>query len=121
MKRIIILFSLACTIGFALVSCDKEVERIAAETNVGADKARLKINYVSAYNSNNPGIQVKLNNTRVSNVLPFRTPFPGGGFNTGGGSTNDYLEVTPGQTELKISVPNAGKETDSVTLLTSSL
>jgi hypothetical protein len=121
MKRIFIMFSLACTMALALMSCEKEVKRVAAETNVGSDKARLKVNYVSAYNSNNPGIQVKLNSTRVSNVLAFRTPFPGGGFNTGGGSTNDYLEVTPGQTELKISVPNVGKETDSVTLFTSGL
>ena len=121
MKKIIITFSLACSLGLALISCEKEVVRVAAETNIGSDKAKLKVNYVSAYASNNPSVQVKLNSTRVSNLLPFRTPFPGGGFNTGGGSTNDYLVVTPGQTALKISVPNVGKETDSVELFASSL
>jgi hypothetical protein len=121
MKRILIMFSLACTIGLAFTSCKKEVVRVAAETNVESDKAKLKVNYVSAYNSNNPGIQVKLNNSRVSNVVTFRTPYPGGGFNTGGGSTNDYLVVTPGQTTLKISVPNFGKETDSVELFSTAL
>ena len=121
MKRIFIMFSLACSLGLALVSCEKEVVRVAAENNIGSDKAKLKVNYVSAYASTNPGVQVKLNNTRVSNLLTFRTPFPGGGLNTGGGSTNDYLVVEPGQTTLKISVPNAGKETDSIELFSSNL
>ena len=109
MKKIFIIFSMACTLGLALASCEKEVERVAVDTNVGSDKARLKINYVSAYNSNNPGVQIKLDDTRVSNIVTFRTPFPGGGFNTGGGRTIDYLVVEHGQTSLMISVPNAGK------------
>jgi hypothetical protein len=115
MKRVLLIFSLACLVSTGFVSCEKEVNRKAAETNVSGDKALLKINYVSQYTTN-PSVQLKLNDVRVSNLLTARTPFPGGGYNTGGGSTNDYLAVTPGQLSLKVGIPNYLKETDSVLL-----
>ena len=120
MKKIFIMFSVAGTLGLALMSCEKEYERIAVETNVGSDKALLKVNFVSQY-TGNPSVQIKLNDVRISNLITARTPFPGGGFNTGGGSTNDYLAVNPGQSTLKISIPNKGTETDSVVLFNTSI
>ncbi len=77
--------------------------------------AYLKINYLSAYRSN-PSVQLKVNDTRVSNLITFRTPFPGGGFNTGGGSTADYLAVKTGDNTVSITIPQKNTNIDSVVI-----
>ncbi len=120
MKKLLKLFSFACLSGLILASCEKETELNAPAEMVGADKALLKINYVSAY-AKNPSVHLKLNDVRVSNVITSRTPFPGGGYNTGGGSANDYLAVNPGNINVKVAIPNAGKNTDSVELFSTAV
>jgi len=79
-----------------------------------SSKALIKINYnVSFYN--NPGVQVRLNGVRVSGSnIQTRFPWPGGGFNTLGGSTGDYLPIAPGKVDIAISVPKRGTSIDSL-------
>jgi hypothetical protein len=119
MKKIIsisvLLFSIAVITG-----CDKETGVIAETQPVTSDQALLKINYVSNYAAN-PGVQLKLNGIRVSDLITARTPFPGGGYNTGGGSTNDYLAVTPGNVALTVAIPKRLTATDSIVLFNTSV
>lgn len=97
--------------------CKKQiVDPIASFRTPDVDAARLKINFTSIYRSN-PSVQIKLNNERVSNLITARTPFPGGGFNTGGDNRPDYLALKPGETAVSIGLPNAGTSQDSVKLL----
>lgn len=119
MKKLIIFFGTLLSLG-VLSGCDKEIPVVAVAENVTSGQTFLKINYVSAYASN-PNVQLKLNNTRVSNVITARTPFPGGGFNTGGGSSNDYLALNPGNIPLSITVPNRNALSDSIVLFNSGL
>lgn len=102
------------------VSCTKTNEYTATRTYVTAEEALLKINYLSAYVAN-PGVQLSINNTRVSGVITGRTPFPGGGYNTNGDSRPDYLSITPGANTLSIAIPKKGTNTDSVVLFSTSL
>lgn len=97
-----------------LLGCEKNIINYG-ETESVDGKALLKINNVSMYAAN-PNVQLSINNTRVSNLIQARTPFPGGGFNTFGGSAPDYLTVNPGNLEIKVSIPKALTNTDSVVL-----
>jgi len=56
----------------------------------------------------------------TSTTSPNITPFPGGGLNTGGGSTADYLRIASGQSTVSIAVPKKGTTEDSLQLATSS-
>jgi len=115
MKKIITLGTFVFTIGIMLTACKKEVELVAIPEELQSTQGLLKINYVSGYAAN-PAVQFKINNLRVSNLITSRTPFPGGGYNTGGGNTNDYLVVNPGSSELTVSIPNKDTNSDSVLL-----
>jgi hypothetical protein len=119
MKKTIINTLLISIIAIA-GSCTKKTEYLAERTFIQADNALLKINYLSAYAAN-PGVQLSINNTRVSGVITGRTPFPGGGFNTNGQSFPDYLALTPGVNTLSIAIPKKGTNVDSVVLFTTSL
>jgi hypothetical protein len=119
MKKIFLFSILASSIAM-ITGCDKETEITAPSENVNSSQAQLKINFVSAYTAN-PSVQLKLNDTRVSNLITARTPFPGGGYNTGGGSTGDYLAVNPGTVGLTIAIPNKNTSNDSVVLFKSNL
>lgn len=119
MKKILSISTLLFSMAF-LTGCDKETGILAETQSVAPGQALLKINYVSNYAAN-PGVQLKLNGTRVSNLITARTPFPGGGYNTGGGSTNDYLAVSPGNVALTVAIPNTLTATDSVVLFNTSL
>ena len=94
MKRLnlYLLFIITAT-GF--FSCDKNEIKNAGAFNEAVDQAQVKVNIFSHYRSN-PSLQIKVNDQRVSNALTAATPFPGGGLNTGGGSTADYLAIAPG-------------------------
>lgn len=105
--------------GILLGGCKKN-EINYGETEAVNDKALLKFNYVSGY-ARNPSVQLSINGKRVSNLITARTPFPGGGYNTGGGSQPDYLSVTPGNIEIGVSIPKAGTDIDSVVLYKSNL
>lgn len=86
-----------------------------------ASKALIKINYNVAF-YNNPGVQVKLNGIRVSGSnISTRFPWPGGGFNTQGGNTGDYLPTNPGSLDVAITIPKRGTSVDSVEIYKTTL
>lgn len=94
--------------------CKKDAVNYSDYEYVSADQARIKVNYNVAF-YNNPLVQIKINGVRVSGTnIQTRYPFPGGGFNTLGGSTGDYLPVNPGNTEVLISIPKRGTSVDSI-------
>lgn len=76
----------------------------------------LKINWESPYAAN-PKIQLSVNGKRVSNLLSYRGPYPGGGYNT---SVNPnlplYLAVPTGSDTLNFAIPKSGTDIDSVLL-----
>ena len=84
-------------------------------------KALIKINYNVAF-YNNPATQIKINDVRVSATnIQNRYPFPGGGFNTLGGSTGDYLPTNPGTTKISITIPKKGTNIDSLDVYTTTI
>jgi hypothetical protein len=93
-----------CVVFFAILSCNKNVIDYGETEKLTAEQALLKINYVSMY-ANNRTVFFKVNDKRVSNVMTARTPFPGGGYNTGGGSGPDFLAVNSGSLKLSVVVP----------------
>jgi hypothetical protein len=97
-----------------LVACKKEqVEMLPIqETNTSAN---VKIVHASAYTTNY-SVQLKVNNTRISNAFTYSTPFPGGGLNTGGSNMPWYLALSPGSLNISMSVPKVGTGTDSLAL-----
>ena len=96
-----------------LSGCDKNKLEVLFSTPVDA---KVKINYSSAYAAN-PSVQLKIDGQRVSSLIQYAYPFPGGGLNTLGGSQPDYLSVKTGSASvISISIPNKGKETDSIQL-----
>lgn len=116
MKRIYLIFSLiASAAGFlSLGSCEKNDLRLTNDVVV-EDKAYLKVGYFTAW-ARNPGVQVKMNNQRVSNNLTYAISFPGGGLNMLGSLNNDYLALPPGSNSIQLSIPKAGSNTDSLEL-----
>lgn len=119
MKKILTISSSLAILFLVITGCEKEAEKTAEFTMVTTNQALLKINYNAAYTAN-PGVQLKLNDTRVSSLITARTPFPGGGFNTGGDNRPDYLTVAPGNVKLGVSIPNNNTNSDSVVLFTTS-
>ncbi|MCA0381901.1 MAG: DUF4397 domain-containing protein [Bacteroidetes bacterium] len=111
---------LLAAVGFAgLVSCEKN--SFAAKDNIFVEgKSKLKINFFSSYQSN-PSFHIKIDGIRVSNLLTYATPFPGGGLNTGGGSYADYLSVEPGTHKVTIARPFTGTNGDSVELASATI
>lgn len=95
--------------------CDKNEIKYGEFDLVTPEQALLKVNFVSSYFSN-PQINISLDGNRLSNPITSRTPFPGGGLNTGGGSTADYLALAPGSHTIKIAVPQKGTGIDSLKL-----
>lgn len=121
MKKLSI-FSIAALILFSMWGCEKKTDPIWNSTysELTTGQAMLKINFVSQYASN-PSFQIKVNDVRVSSNITARTPFPGGGFNTGGGSGPDYLSLNPGSSKISFSVPNKGANTDSISLFSTNV
>ena len=114
MKKIFF-YLIASTFLVITSGCEKEIMHKAGYNSTDKSKALVKINYMSLYAAN-PGVQLSINNQRVSGLITGRTPFPGGGYNTNGSSFPDYLALAPGSTELSISIPNKGTNTDSILL-----
>jgi hypothetical protein len=90
--KIISIFTLVIV---TICGCKKnEFRRDEYDTPTG--KAFLKVAYFSA-DSVERSAQIYINNEIVSNTIVSHTPYPGGGYNTKGLSTNGYLAVDPGK------------------------
>lgn len=120
MKRLSIIAIAFAALGVFIAGCEKKAEKIADFSFSPTTQAQLKVNYASSYFAN-PGIQLKLDTTRISGLITGRTPYPGGGFNTNGQNFPDYLEVTPGTMNLSGSIPKKNTAIDSVALFTKSI
>jgi hypothetical protein len=97
-----------------VLACEKNKLTVSPYDYTGT-QALFKINYACAYGLNR-GVQVKINDVRISNSITYATPFPGGGLNTGGSNNADYLAVEPGTHTVKLSIPKTGSDEDSVVL-----
>ncbi len=86
------------------IGCQKNVIDYGEIQKVSSGQALLKFNYVSQYKDNRK-IVLKINDKRVSYAITARTPFPGGGYNTGGGSSPDFLPVNPGNVKITVTQP----------------
>lgn len=110
----------------SLYSCEKNSFNITETTAVTSADAQVKVAFFSTYRAN-PSYQIVVNDSRVSNTLnatgssPNPTPFPGGGLNTGGGSTADYLAIKSGDNKIAITIPKFGTNTDSVSLVSGTI
>lgn len=109
-----------------LASCKKN--SVPVPYTPVSDSALLKINYTSLYKANpNPSVQLEVNGQRVSSLLTYGTstytsyPYPGGGLNTGGGSTPDYFSVAPGSNKISVAIPKVGTSIDSVVLYSTNI
>ena len=107
---------IAGAVALSLSGCQKK-----AASNFDVDyvigNANLKIVHVSAYTTNY-STQLKVNTVRVSNVITYNTPFPGGGLGTNGSNMPWYLSVHPGPTFINLTVPKVGTDVDSIQLTT---
>jgi len=121
MKKKSIITACAIALIAIIVGCSKVVLDYGDIQLLDSNQALLKVNYVSQY-SNNRSVYFKVNDTRVSGLLTARTPFPGGGFNTGGGSTADFLQVPSGSIQFSVGMPHkVDNGTDSLILYTTTL
>lgn len=112
-KSGLLLLAIIGSIGW-MVSCKKNTYKVTERILV-TDKALLKLGYFSP-TVNNPSVQAKVNGVRISNLLIYGTPFPGGGLGTLGLSNSDYLQLTPGSAPFTLTIPKFGTEEDSVKL-----
>lgn len=97
-----------------MFSCKKNELR-SAPFEFTEGNALLKINHACPY-AKNPGIMIKVNGEKVSSLITYSTPYPGGGLNTGGNSYADYLSIKPGDNTISLSIPFVGTNQDSVLL-----
>jgi len=93
-----------CVLCFSIFGCTKNILDYGDVEKLNENEALIKINYASYYR-NNPSVYFKINGQRVSGLLTARTPFPGGGYNTGGASSPDFLAVNPGNLKLSVVLP----------------
>jgi hypothetical protein len=107
-------YTLLAIMILGLAACEKNKLAQKVETDP-TGTASVKLGYFSQYiAANNVGVQAKFDTTRISNTFTSPTPYPGGGFNTGGNSFADYLAIEPGTRNLIISIPKANSRVDSV-------
>jgi len=117
-KRIINIITASLVLLFA--GCEKSTDYNAVFSEPGANDARLKVIYASAY-ALNPLVQLSIDDVRVSGLITGRTPFPGGGYNTAGSNFPDYLVVAPGSRKFTVSIPKKGTNVDSVVLFSTQI
>lgn len=121
MKKKLIIYAFILFAVVCITSCKKNVINHGAVELIDDTKALLKFNYASQY-SNNRSVYIKINDQRISNLITGRTPFPGGGYNTGGASTPDFLGVTAGNLKISIGLPHKPDNgTDSLILFSTNI
>lgn len=115
---------LSFIVAILFLGCEKNKDNVFSEYDLVDEStfALVKVNYNVAF-YNDPGAQIKINGVRVSGAnIQTRYPFPGGGFNTRGVSTGDYLPVVAGaNTKISISIPKRGTNIDSVEVFTTTV
>jgi hypothetical protein len=104
MKKISIIAVCAIALVSVIWGCTKNVINYGDIQKITADQALLKINYGSQY-ANNRAVFIKINDQRISNLITGRQPYPGGGYNTGGNNTADFLQVNSGPVKVSIVLP----------------
>jgi hypothetical protein len=103
------------------IGCKKNVIDYGEIEKVSSDQALIKFDYASQYDDNRK-VVLKINDIRVSYAITGRTPFPGGGFNTGGGSSPDFIPVNPGNVKVTVAQPyRVDTGLDSLILYTTNL
>lgn len=128
-NRIIQLLCLSTAILMLVTACKKNELKTTEVNKLTDNEAQLKVVFASSYRSN-PSFAISVNGVRSSSTItvsatgsstasPFVTPFPGGGLNTGGGSTADYLRIPSGQVTVSVAAPKRGTIEDSLQLATS--
>jgi hypothetical protein len=122
MKKIsIITIGTVAFIVAIIVGCGKVVLNYGDVQLLDNTQATIKINNESLY-ANNRSVFYKINDVRVSGLFTARSPFPGGGYNTGGNNTADVLQVPAGTVKLSVVLPHKiDNGTDSVVLYTTTL
>jgi hypothetical protein len=125
MKKIFSIISLLSLLTVAFIGCRKTGgDNVYSEYDIvdASQKALVKVNYAVAF-ANDPSVQLKINDVRVSGtILKNRYPFPGGGFNTLGSNFGDYLPVEPGaSTKVSLTIPKKGTNIDSVDIYTTTI
>ena len=107
-------YLIIATLFLGLTACEKN--KLAQKIEDSPEgTAYVKLGYFAQYsNVTNVGVQMKIDSVRVSSLVTSPTPYPGGGFNTGGNSYADYLSMEPGTRNLVLSVPKVGTNTDSL-------
>ncbi len=109
----ILKISLFLFVSAAILTACKRESVVPSPSESVKGMANLKVIYAMPYVVDVPVI-VKVNDEAVSNLITCTTPFPGGGLNTGGGSYDHYMGVTPGSVKVGISVPKKGTNIDSL-------
>lgn len=116
MKNIPIIAVCVFALASIIYGCTKNVLDYGDIQKITADQALLKINYGSQY-ANNRAVFIKINDQRISSLITGRQPYPGGGYNTGGNNTADFLQVTSGAVKVSVVLPKKINDgTDSIVL-----
>jgi hypothetical protein len=98
-----------------LAACEKNTYKVSERIEV-TNTALLKIGFFAGSTAN-PSMQLKMNGERVSPLLVYNTPFPGGGLNTSGSNHSDYLNFAPGEYTFSLTIPKVGTNEDSIKVL----
>ncbi|MBS1627010.1 MAG: DUF4397 domain-containing protein [Bacteroidetes bacterium] len=118
MKKNIIKFFTAVVVVCLVYACTKNTGITNQPyASYGVDtNGQLKIIFASAYTTAKNTTLIKLNGNVVSNYITFpkATPFPGGGYNTGGSNYALYLAVPKGSNTVSVILPKVGTTTDSL-------
>ena len=123
MKRYWFIGLFICLISASLMSsCSKDkIQDFGDVEFLDDNKAIVKINMASVY-SDDRYMVVKFNDVRVTPWIRAREPYPGGGYNTRGPSSSEFLLVDAGNINVKIIVPKTVDDgTDSLVLYTSAI
>ncbi|MEI5985523.1 DUF4397 domain-containing protein [Sphingobacterium sp. PU5-4] len=102
--------------------CNKDkIQDFGAVEFMDESNSIVKINMASAYPDDRYMI-VKFNDVRVTPKIRGREPYPGGGYNTRGPSSSEFLMVKGGDVEVKVVLPKTKDDgTDSVLLYKTTL
>lgn len=84
--------------------CKDTIQDFGAVDFISEDKAIVKINMASVYPDDRFMI-VKFNDIRVTPRIQAREPYPGGGYNTRGPSSSEFLMVDGGNVNVKVCLP----------------